>query len=98
MAYKAFSHKASAVDISLTYVSKISVSTSTVTARVTGLKVGGAELDLKTWRVNIAATSTKIRAHSTRLIVTAILIGVLSLGTPFKPNALPRPSPITPFD
>ena len=98
MAYKDFSHKASSVDVSLAYVSKISMSTSTVTARVTGLKVGGAELDLKTWRVNIEATSTKIRAQASKLVCTALLIGVLELGTPFKPNALPRPTPITPLD
>ncbi|WP_158819336.1 hypothetical protein [Granulicella sp. S156] len=35
---------------------------------------------------------------ASKFICTAILIGVLELGMSFKPNALPRPTPITPPD
>jgi hypothetical protein len=48
--------------------------------------------------VELVPLAMQVKVASCKLIATALLIGVLSLGTPFKPNALPRPTPITPFD
>jgi hypothetical protein len=69
-----------------------------ISAHKTGLKLGGEELTLKETKVQLHASAHKLRLQASKLVCTALLVGVLELGTPFKPNALPRPTPITPFD
>lgn len=79
---------------------------------VAAVSVNGAKFDASMWKGEISVYKTKfeaietaisgfvtkIRALSNKLIVTSALIGILRFGTPFKPNALPAPTPITPFD
>lgn len=69
-----------------------------ISARKTGLKLGGEELSVQDAKMELHAHADKLRLQASKLICTALLVGVLELGTPFKPNALPRPTPITPFD
>ncbi|HEY2041007.1 MAG TPA: hypothetical protein VGG95_15150 [Edaphobacter sp.] len=86
-------------------IAKIDVCTAAIS-------VNGAKFDLSMWKgdisvfrmdtkaidLKIAAIKTCIRVASTKLMVTGALIAVLRFGTPFKPNALPAPTCITPFD
>jgi hypothetical protein len=48
--------------------------------------------------VDLIAMKHKLYLATCKFIVTGLLIGMLELGTPVKPNALPRPTIITPFD
>jgi hypothetical protein len=48
--------------------------------------------------VDLIAIKQKVYTATCKFIITGLLIGMLELGTPFKPNALPRPTIITPFD
>lgn len=48
--------------------------------------------------VDLIALKHKLYLATSKFIVTGMLIGMLELGTPVKPNALPRPTIITPFD
>ena len=96
--YSNYYVKINGLDVAISYVSKVSIASYTITARKAGLKIGGSELTLHDTHLKIAATTNHIKAHASKIVCTAILIGVLSVGTPFKPNALPRPTPITPFD
>lgn len=48
--------------------------------------------------VDLIAMKHKLYMATCKFIVTGLLIGMLELGTPVKPNALPRPTIITPFD
>lgn len=86
-------------------IAKIDVCTSAIS-------INGAKFDLNMWKgdisvfrldtkaidLKIAAIKTSIRTASAKLLVTGALIAVLRFGTPFKPNALPAPTIITPFD
>lgn len=86
-------------------VMKLDVCTSAIS-------INGAKFDLNMWKgdisvfrldtkaidLKIAAIKTSIRTASAKLLVTGALIAVLRFGTPFKPNALPAPTCITPFD
>ena len=85
-------------------VMKLDIATSAVA-------INGAKLNLNVWKMDIfvfrlheatdlkiATIRTAVRLASTKLVVTAALVGVLKFGTPFKPNAIPAPTPITPFD
>ncbi|MGO4515689.1 hypothetical protein AB4Y89_07845 [Terriglobus sp. 2YAB30_2] len=91
--------------VTLYDIAKLDVCTTATT-------INGAKFDLSMWKgdisvfrmdtkaidVKIAAIKTAIRLTSAKLMVTGALIAMLRFGTPFKPNALPAPTPITPFD
>jgi hypothetical protein len=86
-------------------VAKVDVCTTATT-------INGSKFDLSMWKgdisvfrldakaidLKIAAIKTSVRTASAKLLVTGALIAVLRFGTPFKPNALPAPTCITPFD
>jgi hypothetical protein len=57
-----------------------------------------AKFDQKDISAKFHTISQKVKLFAGKMIVTAALIGILRFGTPFKPNALPAPTPITPFD
>lgn len=56
------------------------------------------KIDYGGTKTSIHGMVNSVSGYVGRVIATALIIGMLSAGTPFKPNALPRPSPITPFD
>ncbi|GGG98954.1 hypothetical protein [Silvibacterium dinghuense] len=79
---------------------------------VAAVSINGAKFDVSMWKgdinmfkldtASIDAEIKKFKATVSALwaktLVTGALIAVLRFGTPFKPNALPAPTPITPFD
>jgi hypothetical protein len=67
---------------------------------VDGIKVDVLGLNVKRGPIDFDITEFKAKVRTTvgKVLCTGLLIGLLTLGTPFKPNALPRPTPITPFD
>ena len=71
-----------------------------IKADFSALKVDGSwrKMDIGGTKIELTAIKNAISGYVGRVLATAILVGVLYAGTPFKPNALPRPSPITPFD
>jgi hypothetical protein len=76
------------------------------------LSVNGGKLDLNMWKgdisvfrmdtkdidVKISNIKTKIHTMAVKLLLTGALIAALYFGTPFKPNALPTPTILTPLE
>jgi hypothetical protein len=52
---------------------------------------GGTKLDIK-------AIKNSVTGYVGRVLATALLVGMIYASTTFKPNALPRPSPLTPLE
>jgi hypothetical protein len=69
-------------------------------ADAVGLKIDifKSKMDAGEVKTAIVGSVNYVSLQTRKIILTAALLGALSMGTPFKPNALPRPSPITPFD
>lgn len=67
---------------------------------IDAIKVDVAGLVFKRGPIDFDITEFKGKVRTTvgKVLCTGLLIALLHLGTPFKPNALPRPTPITPFD
>jgi hypothetical protein len=67
---------------------------------VVGLKIDifKNKMDAGQMKTVITASANKVHLQVRKVVLTAVLVGALYAGTAFKPNALPRPSPITPFD
>jgi Gp5 C-terminal repeat (3 copies) len=62
------------------------------------LEISGISLKNREILVKIQKVTQDIKIAGAKMLVTGALIGLLRFGTPFKPNALPAPTPITPFD
>jgi hypothetical protein len=71
-----------------------------IKADFSGLKIDASwrRMDFGGTKLEIYSIKNAVLGYVGRVVATAILAGVLYAGTPFKPNALPRPTPITPFD
>jgi hypothetical protein len=67
---------------------------------VVGLKIDifKNKMDAGQVKTVITESANKVHLQVRKVVLTAVLVGALYAGTAFKPNALPRPSPITPFD
>lgn len=69
------------------------------------LDVNGVKVDLCKFKIDnkqlgvyISNLKAEIKSQVVALTLAGALFGAIHFGTPFKPNALPRPTPITPFD
>ena len=94
-------------DLRVTFydVAKLDVCTTATTINGSKFDVSMWKGDISVFRLDTKAIDVKITAikafvgvTASKLLVTGALIAVLRFGTPFKPNALPAPTPITPFD
>jgi hypothetical protein len=63
-----------------------------------GLLVGADEGQFGLEKFKVIASEEKLHAQMVDTIALQLHLGAMDAGTPFKPNALPRPTPITPFD
>jgi len=94
-------------DLRVTFydVAKLDVCTTATTINGSKFDVSMWKGDISVFRLDTTEIDLKIKkikafigVTSSKLIVTGALIAVLRFGTPFKPNALPTPTPITPVD
>lgn len=71
-----------------------------IKADFSALKVDASwrKMDFGGTKLEIQSIKNAVLGYVGRVLATALLAGMLYASTPFKPNALPRPSPITPFD
>lgn len=69
-----------------------------VDLNVTKVDVCNSKIEAKQIKAAISNMSMKIRMQTCALTLAGAMFGAIHFGTPFKPNALPRPTPITPFD
>lgn len=61
-------------------------------------KVVVADAGTKQLKTDIANMFNQVATVCPKIIVTGALVGLLESGVAFKPNAMPEPTPITPFD
>ena len=95
---KTFNHTYGITKVDL-YGFVFSADVSKVALDATKLDLVGFQLKTSPMMVvDLIAMKHKLYLATCKFIVTGLLIGMLELGTPVKPNALPRPTIITPFD
>jgi hypothetical protein len=95
--FEPFGWKTSFSDTSVV-LSKIDVIGAGLCVRKIGLGVGAEEGELKLEKFRIVNSEEKLHEQMVDTIALQLHLGAMDAGTPFKPNALPRPTPITPFD
>lgn len=79
-------------------ISKLDVMTTSICVRGKGLLVGADEGQFELEKFKVVASEEKLHAQMVDTIALQLHLGAMDAGTPFKPNALPRPTPDTPFD
>ncbi len=79
-------------------VSKVDVIGASVCIRAVGLGMGAEEGEFKVNKFRIVSAEEELHAAMVDTFALQLHLGALDAGTPFKPNALPRPTCITPFD
>lgn len=56
------------------------------------------KMDFGGTKLEIEAIKNSVSGYVGGVVITALLIGLIISSTAFKPNALPRPSPLTPLE
>ena len=90
--YETFGTVASASGI------KVDVMGASVCVRRVGLGVGAEEGQFKLQKLKVVSSEEELHESMVDTFALQMHLGAMDAGTPFKPNALPRPTPLTPFD